>query len=75
MKKILIALFIFFQFSCFSQKVSLNDFIQKNVNLKSLDSLRNEFQLEYNARQSEIDAYFSLNPSKKRRFYEGSVLK
>ena len=75
MKKILIALFIFFQFSCFSQNVSLNDFIQKNVNLKSLDSLRNEFQLEYNARQSEIDAYFSLNPSKKRRFYDGSVIK
>jgi hypothetical protein len=75
MKKIIFISFLFYQFTCFSQNINLKDFIQKNVDLVALDSLRNELKLEDIARQSDIDAYFRLNPSKKRRFYEGSVLK
>ena len=76
MKKIIIILFVLFIcFTSQAQDASMRDYMSKSVNFYELDSLKSVFAIQNKENEKLITQFLSDNPSYRRKFYEGDVIK
>lgn len=76
MKKNITILFVFTVFfNLQAQNLTVKDYIAKRVNFYELDSLKNVFANQYVENEKSIAQFLLENPSFKRKFYEGDVIK
>ncbi len=74
-KNITILFVLFICVTSQAQDASIRDYMSKSVNLYELDSLKSVFANQNSENEKSIAQFLSDNPSYKRKFNEGDVIK